>query len=85
VDILAGTQIRSSVFGPGRVPALRVRIATPGIPTSIRKGTTMKTVIACLVTGLVVAGGAGAYTAVVTPQQFAALKSQVAALKSETA
>jgi hypothetical protein len=41
----------------------------------------MKAVIASVVTALVVAGGAGAYSAVVTPRQFAALQSRVTALE----
>lgn len=41
----------------------------------------MKTVIACLLTALVVASGAGAYIEVVTPAQFNALQARVQTLE----
>lgn len=41
----------------------------------------MKTAVACLVTALAVAGGAGAYVQAVTPAQFAALNARVTALE----
>jgi hypothetical protein len=42
----------------------------------------VKAVIASLVTAIVVAGGAGAYVADVTPAQFAALQARVAKLEA---
>jgi hypothetical protein len=41
----------------------------------------MKTVAACLLTGLIVAGGAGAYGAAVTPKQLSALQRRVTPLR----
>ena len=43
----------------------------------------LKTIIASFVTAIVVAGGAGAYISVVTPAQFAALKSRVSVLQGQ--
>jgi hypothetical protein len=45
----------------------------------------MKTILASLITALVVAGGAGAYVSVVTPRQFNALKARVSVLESRAA
>ena len=45
----------------------------------------MKTILASLITALMVAGGAGAYVSAVTPAQLNALKARVSVLESRAA